>query len=222
MASAIHAEIERLKKEDISDEELKMIKTRAKANLIRSLGSNEGLAIALSLNQSRYDDWRELFRSVDRIDKVTKADIRRVANQTFVPITGRWDYRVCRRASGSGRSAARRWTVKRAHPAPKGASDFRGLAVSLKRYPDTKLLVVLAVVLLISFFNGNMQLWAQAPAWRQIPIPKLPAFHPAQPKRIELPNGMVVFFRKTTSCRPSMAPLAFAAASARFRRTRQG
>jgi len=85
MAAAIHAEIERLKKEDITNEELKMIKTRAKANLIRSLGSNEGLAIALSLNQARYDDWRELFRSVDRIDKVTKADIRRVANQTFVP-----------------------------------------------------------------------------------------------------------------------------------------
>jgi predicted Zn-dependent peptidase len=83
VAKAIHVEIERLKKEDISDEELKMIKTRAKAGLIRSLGSNEGLAFALGLNQARYDDWRELFRSVDRIDKVTKADIRRVANQTF-------------------------------------------------------------------------------------------------------------------------------------------
>ncbi|MFY9793551.1 MAG: hypothetical protein WAJ99_20395, partial [Candidatus Sulfotelmatobacter sp.] len=33
--------------------------------------------------QTRYGDWRELFRSVDRIDKVTKADIRRVANETF-------------------------------------------------------------------------------------------------------------------------------------------
>jgi len=85
MADAIHVEIEKLKKEDISDEELKMIKTRAKANLIRSLGSNEGLANNLALYQARYDDWRELFRSVDRIDKVSKADIRRVANQTFVP-----------------------------------------------------------------------------------------------------------------------------------------
>jgi predicted Zn-dependent peptidase len=85
MADAIHAEIERLKKEDISDDELKMIKTRAKADLIRSLASNEGLAFELGLNQARYDDWRELFRSVDRIDKVSKADIRRVANQTFVP-----------------------------------------------------------------------------------------------------------------------------------------
>jgi len=85
VADAIHAEIERLKKEDISDDELKMIKTRAKATLIRSLGSNEGLAFALGLNQARYDDWRELFRGVERIEKVTKADIRRVANQTFVP-----------------------------------------------------------------------------------------------------------------------------------------
>jgi predicted Zn-dependent peptidase len=85
MAGAIHAEIDRLKKEDISDEELQMIKTRAKANLIRGLGNNEGLAAQLAIYQSRYGDWRELFQSVDRIDKVTKADIRRVANQTFVP-----------------------------------------------------------------------------------------------------------------------------------------
>ena len=85
VGDAIHAEIDRLKKEDISDEELKMIKTRTKANLIRSLGSNEGLAFALALYQTRYDDWRELFGSVERIEKVTKTDIRRVANQTFTP-----------------------------------------------------------------------------------------------------------------------------------------
>ncbi len=83
MGDAIHAEIDRLKNEDISDDELKMIKTRAKANLIRSLGDNPGLALELSLYEARYGDWRELFRSVDRIDKVTKADIRRVAQKTF-------------------------------------------------------------------------------------------------------------------------------------------
>ena len=86
VADAIHAEIERIKKEDISDDELKMIKTRTKANLIRGLADNEGLATQLATYQTRYGDWRELFRSVDRIDKVTKADIRRVANQTFVDI----------------------------------------------------------------------------------------------------------------------------------------
>jgi predicted Zn-dependent peptidase len=84
VGDAIHVEIDRLKKEDISDDELKMIKTRTKANLIRGLADNEGLASQLASYQTRYGDWRELFRSVDRIDQVTKADIRRVANQIFV------------------------------------------------------------------------------------------------------------------------------------------
>ena len=84
MADAIHAEIDKLKKEDVTDDELKMIKTRAKAGLIRGLADNEGLATQLATYRTRYGDWRELFRSVDRIDKVTKADIRRVANQVFV------------------------------------------------------------------------------------------------------------------------------------------
>jgi predicted Zn-dependent peptidase len=84
VGDAIHVEIDRLKKEDISDDELKMIKTRTKANLIRGLADNEGLAAQLATYQTRYGDWRELFRSVDRIDQVTKADIRRVANQIFV------------------------------------------------------------------------------------------------------------------------------------------
>jgi zinc protease len=37
---------------------------------------------------------------------------------------------------------------------------------------------------------------AQAASWQQIPIPPLPAFHPQQPKRIELPNGMVIFLQE--------------------------
>lgn len=84
MAPAIHAELDRLKNEDISDEELKMIKTRAKASVLRGLDSNEGLASQLATYQARFGDWRELFRWVDHIDHVSKADIRRVASQTFV------------------------------------------------------------------------------------------------------------------------------------------
>jgi len=84
VADAIHVEIDKLKKEDITDDELKMIKTRSKANLIRGLADNEGLATQLAIYQTRYGDWRELFKSVDRIDQVSKADIRRIANQIFV------------------------------------------------------------------------------------------------------------------------------------------
>jgi predicted Zn-dependent peptidase len=84
VADAIHQEIDKLKKEDITDDELKMIKTRTKANLIRGLADNEGLATQLATYQTRYGDWRELFRTVDRIDQVSKADIRRIANEIFV------------------------------------------------------------------------------------------------------------------------------------------
>ncbi len=84
LAQAIHEEIDRLKNQDVSDEELQMVKTRAKADLIRRLGDNQGLAGQLASYQMRYGDWRELFRDVERLDKVTKADIRRIANKTFV------------------------------------------------------------------------------------------------------------------------------------------
>ena len=62
-----------------------MVKTRAKANLIRGLGDNGGLAQQLAIYQARYGDWRELFYNIDRLQKVTKEDIRRVANATFTP-----------------------------------------------------------------------------------------------------------------------------------------
>jgi predicted Zn-dependent peptidase len=83
MAAPIHDEIEKLKTQDVSDDELKSVKTRAKADLIRGLGDNQGLAVQLGEYQALYGDWRELFRQIERIDAVTKADIRRVANKTF-------------------------------------------------------------------------------------------------------------------------------------------
>ena len=82
-ADAIHKEIERLKTEDVSDEELQSVKTRAKADLIRQLDSNQGLALQLATFERRFGDWRELFHQVERIDKVSKADIRRVASEAF-------------------------------------------------------------------------------------------------------------------------------------------
>ena len=84
MKDAIHKEIDKLKTTDVTDEELEMFKTRSRADLLRGLGDNEGLASQLAEYQQRYGDWRELFKQLDKIDKVSKADIRRVANKTFV------------------------------------------------------------------------------------------------------------------------------------------
>jgi len=83
MQKSIQAEIVKLKTQDVTDDELQMFKTRAKADLIRGLASNEGLAQQLAVYQTRYGDWRELFRSLEKVDKVSKADIRRVANKAF-------------------------------------------------------------------------------------------------------------------------------------------
>lgn len=80
---AIRAEIDRLKIEDVTDDELARFQTRAKARLVRSLDDNQGLASALTEYQTIFGDWHELFRYIDRLDKVTKADIRRVAGETF-------------------------------------------------------------------------------------------------------------------------------------------
>ncbi|MBI1922782.1 insulinase family protein [Candidatus Poribacteria bacterium] len=80
----ILAEIEKLKTELVSESELKKVKTLAKAGLIRSLRSNNGLAGMLCTSEFLLGDWRELFKSLDRIEKVTAEDIKRVANEYFV------------------------------------------------------------------------------------------------------------------------------------------
>ena len=81
--AAMREEIERLKTEPVSDEELARFKTRAKADLLRGLRSNQGLANQLASYHLVYGDWRELFRSIERLDAVTAADVQRVARETF-------------------------------------------------------------------------------------------------------------------------------------------
>ncbi|MBB5057600.1 putative Zn-dependent peptidase [Granulicella aggregans] len=84
MRDAIHKQLDLLKTTDISDEELQRFKTRARADLLRGLADNEGLAHQLAEYQTRFGDWRQLFRDLDKIDAVTKSDVRRVANKIFM------------------------------------------------------------------------------------------------------------------------------------------
>ena len=83
VTAAIAQELDKLKNEDVTADELKSVKTRVKAGLLRQLDNNSGLALQLALAQTELGDWRDLFRQIDQIDKVTAADVRRVANQTF-------------------------------------------------------------------------------------------------------------------------------------------
>jgi zinc protease len=61
----------------------------------------------------------------------------------------------------------------------------------MKRISSLLLMTLLAA----TFITGTTQTWAQT-RWKQIPIPKLPPFKPAEPKRIELANGMVIFLQE--------------------------
>jgi predicted Zn-dependent peptidase len=84
MEPAIHKELEKLKNEDVSDAELERFKARARAGLLQTFGDNDSLASELADYQTRFGDWKEIFRELQQIDAVTKADIRRVAQKTFV------------------------------------------------------------------------------------------------------------------------------------------
>lgn len=82
--AAIRSEINRIKSEPITDAELKRVKTRAKAGLVRGLTSNSGIAMQIAMTHGQTGDWREIFRSVEKIEAVTKEDILRVAKEAFV------------------------------------------------------------------------------------------------------------------------------------------
>jgi len=80
---AINTEIERLKNELVTPEELAKAKTRARASLIRELDSNSGLAAQLTFYEVVTGDWRNLFKQLDKIEKVMAEDIQRVAGEYF-------------------------------------------------------------------------------------------------------------------------------------------
>ena len=80
---AIYAEIERLKTELVSPEELEKAKTRSRASLIRLLASNYDLATELTFYEVITGDWRNLFKQLDKIEQVTAEDIQRVVKEYF-------------------------------------------------------------------------------------------------------------------------------------------
>jgi predicted Zn-dependent peptidase len=83
VAEALRVEIERLKTEPVSAQELDRVKTQARAGLLRTLDSNEGMADLLVEYEVKTGDWRNLFKQLDEIEAVTPADIQRVAKATF-------------------------------------------------------------------------------------------------------------------------------------------
>jgi predicted Zn-dependent peptidase len=76
---ALNAIIDRVKKDKVDDESIQRVKTKLRAGLIRKLDSNSGLAAELCSYYVNYGDWRKLFTDLQEYDKVTAADVQRVA-----------------------------------------------------------------------------------------------------------------------------------------------
>ncbi|PSF32661.1 peptidase M16 [Aphanothece hegewaldii CCALA 016] len=83
VSQALNQEIERLKTEPVSEQELQRAKNQLRAQLLRTLNSNSGMAQALAEYDVKTGSWRNLFTQIDEISAVTAEDIQRVANQTF-------------------------------------------------------------------------------------------------------------------------------------------
>jgi predicted Zn-dependent peptidase len=85
VAAALDSEIQRLKTEPVTAEELDRVKTQSRAGLLRELASNQGMASLLPEYEAKTGTWRNLFKELKDIEAVTAADVQRVAQETFQP-----------------------------------------------------------------------------------------------------------------------------------------
>jgi predicted Zn-dependent peptidase len=79
---AIYAEIEKLKKDDVPAEELQKVKNNFAAAEYRRLSANFPILVQLIQNDGR-GDWREVNEAGAKVQAVTAADVKRVANRYF-------------------------------------------------------------------------------------------------------------------------------------------
>ena len=100
----IWAEIEKIKKEGVTPEEIQKAKNKFEARFIRSLSSTAGLARTLG-RAELHRGWRTVITDLDDLKKVTNDDIKRVAEKYFVKdnsLTGIY------KRQGGGRRGGRR------------------------------------------------------------------------------------------------------------------
>jgi len=79
---AIYAELEKLKKEDVPAEELQKVKNNFAAAEYRRLSSNFPILVQLIVSDG-FGDWREVNAAGTKVQAVTAADVKRVANRYF-------------------------------------------------------------------------------------------------------------------------------------------
>lgn len=80
---AIYEEIERIRDGDIQESELERIRTNSRASAIRSLSSNQGMALNFAQAHAKRGSWRSIFQDLDEMENITADDLQRVAETYF-------------------------------------------------------------------------------------------------------------------------------------------
>lgn len=81
LEDVIYKELEKLKKEPVTKREIEKTKNQLKANIIRDLNSNSGLADMLSYFEAVAGDYRYITRHIDMVEKITPEDIIKAAQK---------------------------------------------------------------------------------------------------------------------------------------------
>ena len=84
LEEAVYEEIDKLKKEPVTKQELEKIINQLRAEFIRDLSSNSGLASRLSYYEIITGDYRYMTRYIQMIEKVTPTDIMAAAKKYLV------------------------------------------------------------------------------------------------------------------------------------------
>jgi predicted Zn-dependent peptidase len=72
----IDSEIEKIKTQSITPEELESAKTRLKVNKIKQMGSNQGLLMRMLGAEMKLGSWKKAFDDIKAIEKITPQDIQ--------------------------------------------------------------------------------------------------------------------------------------------------
>jgi hypothetical protein len=82
----VYEEIEKLRAEPVGADELQKVKNQGKANAYRRLSSPFSIAVQLMFYEG-LGDWRYINTYAEEVDRVTAADLQRVAKEYLAPET---------------------------------------------------------------------------------------------------------------------------------------
>lgn len=118
VTAAIYQELDRLAREPVPADELQKARNRLRADRLRMLKENEGLARMLTYYETVAGDWRYLVNYDDVIATITAEDVMKVASTYFRPtnrtvaVLRRGEAEKTEGAAGGGEGAAKKSAEK--------------------------------------------------------------------------------------------------------------